>query len=270
MTQTLFCRAEMNYVKGEEPCTLEVDILDGRKHPLPGWEERGFELMQHNSAVKDWTDEVQIQQIHYGEIADLARELSGCDQALVGSHIKRNPEQAKLHEDLGPITFVHSDFAESYGDMMSEFYTGSSDEAQLGLNSIGISADQFSNARRLLVLQFWRNLGPKKIDLPIAFCEAESVGREELFTFPVTNYAGAGGLDFDTLGVKAPEGERHNWYTFPELGIDEMVVFRTYDSERVQQRRPFWTPHSAFRDPSVELGSPSRSSIELRATCLFL
>ena len=47
-----------------------------------------------------------------------------------------------------------------------------------GLNSIGISADQFSNARRLLVLQFWRNLGPKKIDLPIAFCEAESVGRE--------------------------------------------------------------------------------------------
>ena len=73
MTQTLFCRADMNYVKGEEPCTLEVDILDGRKHPLPGWEERGFELMQHNSAVEDWTDEVQIQQIHYGEIADLAR-----------------------------------------------------------------------------------------------------------------------------------------------------------------------------------------------------
>lgn len=260
----------MNYVKDEEPCALAVDIMDGRKHPLPGWEERGFELMPHNSAVEDWTDEVQIRQIHYAEIADLARELSGCDHALVGSHIKRNPEQAKLHEDLGPITFVHSDFAESYGEMMREFYTGSSDEAQLGLNSVGISADQFSNAKRLMVLQFWRNLGPKKMDLPIAFCEAESVVREELFTFRVTNYAGGGGLDFDTLGVQAPEDEHHNWYTFPELGINEIVVFRTYDSERIERRRPFWTPHSAFRDPSVELGSPSRSSIELRATCLFL
>ena len=50
---------------------------------------------------------------------------SSCDHALVGSHIKRNPDQAKLHEDLGPITFVHSDFAESYGDMMREFYAGS-------------------------------------------------------------------------------------------------------------------------------------------------
>ena len=42
-----------------------------------------------------------------------------------------------------------------------------------------------------------------------------------------------------------------------------------YDSDRVGTSLPYWTPHSAFRDPDVELGRPSRSSIELRATCVF-
>ena len=38
----------------------------------------------------------------------------------------------------------------------------------------------------------------------------------------------------------------------------------------VARGEDYWTPHSAIRDPEVELGKPSRSSIELRATCLFM
>ena len=49
----------------------------------------------------------------------------------------------------------------------------------------------------------------------------------------------------------------------------QVVAFRTYDSDRVADGRPYWTPHSAFRDPEVPLGRPARSSIEARATCLF-
>ena len=41
------------------------------------------------------------------------------------------------------------------------------------------------------------------------------------------------------------------------------------DSARVGTDQPFWTPHSAYRDPAVALGAPSRYSIELRATCLW-
>jgi hypothetical protein len=30
----------------------------------------------------------------------------------------------------------------------------------------GVSPDVVVNARRLMILQFWRNLGPQKMDLP--------------------------------------------------------------------------------------------------------
>ena len=63
--------------------------------------------------------------------------------------------------------------------------------------------------------------------------------------------------------------DRHRWYAFPELDRDETVAFRTYDTELVASGATFFTPHSAFRDPTVALGEPARSSIELRAVCLF-
>ena len=50
-----------------------------------------------------------------------------------------------------------------------------------------------AGARRLVILQFWRNLGPAKMDLPLAFCDARTVPKSEVRAFPVSNYAGNGG-----------------------------------------------------------------------------
>ena len=86
---------------------------------------------------------------------------------------------------------------------------------------------------------------------------------------PVTDYAGSG-VDFEALAVLGPvEASPYRWYAFPELQVDEVVAFRTYDTDRVRRGESWFTPHSAFRDPEVEIGNPARSSIELRAICLF-
>ncbi|MDQ3108125.1 MAG: hypothetical protein M3Q68_10020, partial [Actinomycetota bacterium] len=206
----------------------------------------------------------------YTEVAALAERLSGCDRALVSGHIKRNPERAAQHGDLAPITLVHSDFADSYGELIRERYRDPGPEAVDALERAGVSAEAAAGAARVLILQFWRNIGPAKMDLPLAFCDARTVPRSEIRAFPVTNYAG-GGINFDALGVVAPtDPSAHAWYGFDEMQPDEVVAFRTYDSDLVDTDSPYWTPHSAYRDPTVELGRPSRESIELRAICLFL
>jgi hypothetical protein len=264
-----FCRTELAYIPragGASPG--EVTVLDGRGADLPGWQECGFELIQHASAVGDWADEDEIARVHYGEISALARELTGCDHALVASHIKRNPEEAKKHSDLSPIRFVHSDFADSYGDLLRELYK-SGDRAEAAGRD-GLSPEEVVGARRLMILQFWRNLGPQKMDLPLAFCDSRTIPRDEIRPIPVKNYAGSG-FDFEALGIVAPaSADAHHWYVYPEMAIDEVVAFRTYDSDMVASGEAYWTPHAAIRDPEVELGKPSRSSIELRATCLFM
>ena len=134
----------------------------------------------------------------------------------------------------------------------------------------GLTAATFEEARRIVVLQFWRNLGPARMDLPIAFCDARTVTLGDARAFVVRDYAGAGGPDFEALAILAPaDPGRHRWYAYPDLGRDDVIAFRTYDTDLVTSGRTYFTPHSAFRDPAVPLGAPARSSIELRAVCLF-
>jgi hypothetical protein len=269
MNDSIVAETTLNYVGGVDTVPVKVTICNGRTDAPGTWQKHGFELLQHRSAITDWDDDETIAQIHYREIMDFARTLTGCDHAVVSSHIRRNPEQFQVHSDLGPITFVHSDFAENYGSLIKDVYLNEK-EAQEGLASLGVSQDVVAGAKRWLILQFWRNVGPLKMDLPIAFCDPQSIDPADLRAQPVKDYAG-GNFDFDTLGVAAPASpELHRWYSFPEMNTSEVIAFRTWDSEQIDKNQPFWTPHSAFRDPDVQLGKPARRSVELRATCLFV
>jgi hypothetical protein len=266
-----FCRATLNYVRVTDTpggVPVEVDVLDGRRADLPGWETCGFQLVGHPSAVAGW-DEAEVTAVHHAEIEALARSLTGADHALVPGHITRSPDDAARHQDLAPITFVHSDFAESYINRVRDSYRTPSEGAEAALARNGLTSRDVEDARRIVILQFWRNLGPAKMDFPIAFCDARTVRPDEAYPIPVSDYAGSG-FDFEALAVLAPDDpERHRWYAFPELEPDEVVAFRTYDTDLVVGGATFFTPHSAFRDPEVPVGRPARTSIELRATCLF-
>ena len=133
----------------------------------------------------------------------------------------------------------------------------------------GVNADDVARASRLVILQFWRNLGPPRMDFPLGFCDARTVTPDDVRPIPVSDYAGSG-VDFEALAVLGPrEPGQYRWYAFPDLRSDEVVAFRTYDTDLVDRHETWFTPHSAFRDPTVEIGRPARSSIELRAICLY-
>ena len=134
----------------------------------------------------------------------------------------------------------------------------------------GLTGDDVAGAKRIVMLQLWRNLGAPKPDLPVAWCDARTVGRDELVPFRYTGYV-AGADPFDAVAIAAPDDPgRHRWYTFPALTADEVVVFRTYDTEMVPAGTSYFTPHSAFVDPTVGPDAPPRFSIELRIVCLEL
>ena len=268
----LFGRATLNFAsatRGDGPQPVEVTVRDGRAADLPGWEVCGFELVAHSSAVSDWSDE-QIVAVHHAEMEELARSMTGCDHALVSSHIKRGPDEAARHEDLAPISFVHSDFAPGHDDRIRRMYREAHGDASRAVfERNGLAATDVERARRMVVLQFWRNIGPAKMDFPIAFCDARSISFDDGRAFLVHDYAGSG-IDFEALAIMPPsESSPQRWYTFPELQPDEVVAFRTYDSDLVREQTTYFTPHSAFRDAEVEIGRPARRSIELRANCLY-
>ena len=58
----------------------------------------------------------------------------------------------------------------------------------------------------------------------------------------------------------------HEWYYFPEMQRDEVLCFKTYDSDE----DPFHpTLHSSFLDPRTPPNAPVRKSLEVRVLCLL-
>lgn len=278
-TTGTFCRTVLQYAAPTGPLlgsdgvgAVEVEVRNGRTAGLPGWRECGFELVGHEPHVTDWTDDDEIAGVHYAEVEALARRLTGADAALVSDHVKRTAEPVRREREQTPVRLVHSDFSDGYGDVVRYAYQEVRGRGAATLARSGLTSKQIEAAPRIVMMQFWRNLGAPKMDLPVAFCDARTVQRSEARPFPYTGYV-AGGRSFDALAITAPTDARetaHGWYVFPEMTLDEVVAFRTYDTELVGRKKTYFTPHSAFRDPDVEPGNPARFSIELRVLCLFL
>lgn len=270
-TTTILCRTTLTYstLDTQAPGTVEVAIHDGRSSDLPGWEECGFELIGHRSAVEDWTDDDEIAAVYYAEVEALARQLTGCTFALVSDHVKRTASTTRRSREQEPVHVVHSDFAPGYDAIARESYRDVHGRGAATLARSGLTGDDVAAAGRIVMLNLWRNLGAPRMDLPLAVCDARTVTPDETRPVPYTGYV-AGGRSFDALAVLAPEPPvEHRWYGFPAMTRDEVLAFRTYDSELVDAGRTYFTPHTAYRDPTAPEGAPPRFSIELRVMCLF-
>lgn len=262
-----YCEASLNFFAVDGPIPRIQKINNARLFPDGSLEEAGFQLLKHKSAVGDWTDLGEIEDIHYDEIEAIAKQVTGCDWVLFFPAIIRNPEQVKASSDFAPIQFAHSDYTEKYfetlltpGQRYHRIAMGYAERA-------GFRDEDISLVKRVVTLQFWRNTGVSKPDYPLCFGDARTFNRERLLPIAVDEY---GGLEtkFESFAIAPPEDNEYHWYTYPELRPDEVVMFRAYDSDRVEAGSPFWTPHSAFADPTgTDL--PPRQSIEMRAICLF-
>jgi hypothetical protein len=197
-----------------------MTVRDGRITPPPDYETSGFRLLEQHSAVTDWHDEAHLAEVHAPEVESLAREMLGADRVLVYPPIVRSPRNALKIEDYAPIQFVHSDFTDDFRPMCQEPERPYRAFIEPMLESVGLTQEDVRRASRVLMLQFWRNIGPRRPDFPLAFCDAAGVPREQLHPFLVPEYGGRR-LEFETFGVRPPaEADDHHWYSFPELGID--------------------------------------------------
>jgi len=269
MKKPIYCQTTLNHFTAEGPAPLTVDIHNAREstNTLSVW-NNGFEIVEIPSVVNDWNDAKNIEENHYAEINDWARNFTGCDKVLFFPAITRSPAAEQQSSDYAPIEFAHSDYTEQYADMIRDAQHPYHAILQPSMTRAGLSAEQLSQAKRILTLQLWRNTGTKLMDHPLALCDATTVPRSQLSEFRVERYGGVE-AQFDSFVMSRPaDGTANDWYCYPQMEKQEVLLFRAFDSDCVDKGTPFWTPHTAFRDPHSS--SNPRSSVEMRAICIFL
>jgi len=131
-----------------------------------------------------------------------------------------------------------------------------------------------------MFINVWRNIADTPVkECPLAMCDAQSFGSEELITFEI-KYA-------DRIGENyfATHRESHRWIYYPDMVKDEAVLLKVWDSKGSIAMNHFQKPlemdgdgqptqstfsfHSAFKDPTVPADCPARESIEVRLIAVF-
>jgi hypothetical protein len=209
----------------------------------------GFELLRHRSAVADFADADEVARVHPDEIVALLNEVTGADSIVVtGPGVRRFAERSSLSGALDnsrPARFAHVDVSDPTA---AEFALRSQPEAG-------------RKPRRVAHYNVWRALSAPPQDVPLALCDARSVAADDLLVADaVFDRDGVDMWSFE--GLVVAHSSAHRWHWFSDLTRDEVIIFKTNDSDST---RAHCVPHVAFDDPDCPPGVPPRASIEMRA-----
>jgi hypothetical protein len=232
-----------------------VTVRDARPLiPVLSLDREGFQLVRHDTQVRDFYDEDELKRVYYPEVEALVKQHTGAVRVHIFDHTLRNgavPERPsdKPGEQLirEPVLRAHADYTVKSGP-------------QRVRDLMGYEADDLLT-RRFAIVNVWRPIVGPVEEKPLALADARSIAP----------------LDWVATDLLYPDrtGEiyylAHNpqqrWFYFPHMLREEAVLLKNYDSATDGRAR--FSPHTAFVDPTSPANARPRQSIELRMLVFF-
>lgn len=231
----------------------EVSVHDGRKDmPSSSLDVEGFQLVSQTTAIDDFYDVQQVNGTYHEEVKALLMQATGAVRIEIFDDTRRTSSLERQREKniREPADIVHNDYTARSGiRRMQDYFADNPGEAEELLQ------------RRFTIVNVWRSIAGTIVDHPLVLCDATSVRPEDLVSVERRAEERIGELQ---VALYNPE---HRWYYFPEMQMDEALLFKTFDSETDGRTR--FTIHSSFADPDAPADAPPRESIETRCLLFF-
>ena len=234
-----------------DPRTIEVE--DARLRAQPHSLARaGFALLPHKSAVSDFRNSEEVARLYRLEIQQPLLELTNADTVVInGPPVRRLAEVSTRLTYSGQIynarraNFVHVDMSNAAAAAFANRWR---------------PKDHDQPVRRFAHYNLWRVFSPPPQDVPLAVCDSRSLSASDLVVADaVTDIPGKPESSYEGLVVRY--NPRHRWSYFSNMSRDEVLVFKSHDSDTGQ---PNHVPHTGFNDPTYPSMLASRASIEVR------
>lgn len=210
----------------------------------------GFVFLNHPSAVKDFYDTNAIQNVYESEVAELIESQMGASKVMVFDHTFRTANHAIALEKKtrAPVKAAHNDYTtRSARQRITDLLPAKEAVARL--------------KHRFAIVQTWRPIRHPVLSEPFAICDGRTIPKEGFVALQRRySYRTA-----ETYHLSF--NPNHQWYYFPEMTPDEVIVFKVFDSD-ISKGVPF-TAHTAFDDPQTPSGVHQRESVESRALVFF-
>jgi len=152
-------------------------------------------------------------------------------------------DQQRIKNIREPAEIIHNDYTARSGiKRLRDYFADDTDEAEKLL------------LRRFAIVNVWRSIAGPVYNHPLVLCDATTLRPEDLISMERPAEDRIGELRVALYN----SGQR--WYYFPEMQMDEALLFKTFDSEMDGRAR--FTIHTSFEDPSSSVDAPARESIE--------
>ncbi|MGE3771629.1 MAG: CmcJ/NvfI family oxidoreductase [Gammaproteobacteria bacterium] len=206
----------------------------------------------------DCCDDRYVREHYYPQVAEFVRARLAARAVFVFDHNVRSRVRAGRGETgvRVPVEAAHNDYTVNSGPRRAREVLADHGREDLA-------------GRRCALVNLWRPLiGPVQ-DLPLALCDARTVGADDIVDTPIHHYVER---DLERPGHTGEiqslrHAAAHRWYWFPDMQPSEALLLKCYDSATDGRAR--FMPHTAFTHPSPPPGCTPRESIEARTLVVF-
>jgi hypothetical protein len=228
-----------------------VSITDARTlEQSPTLEREGFTLRSHRSAVTDFADRRQIDEIYLREMEAFIAEVTGAAMVLAyPTYVHRFTGKTFDQGDkrtLDAGRAVHVDFDDA--------------GARAHLAAVADADSMLGAYRRAQIIQTWQAFSGGFQDIPLAVCDGRTVVERDLVRAHLSSPPELGPVtEFDYYLSKYSPA--HRWHYYSAMQPDEVLLFQGHSFNPGDRKLVM---HTAFDDPSCPPGAPPRASIEAR------
>jgi len=234
------------------------------------FEQHGFVLLSHESAVADWdvdpnAPDNELVRVYLPEIETLIRSrlLAGRRIDLwQGPPVRRGPGTPNPQYALG----VHQDFGLTPDDYQEAIEAFTSPE----LGQAWRDRYDHDDVIGFVSIDFWRTAGMHGPlhHMPLTLCAPASVRIDDVVPIGLLNFTPSG-KPTNQLGLRYQDDQR--WYYYPEMEPDEVLAFKQFQCLKDDREpRVACCFHSAFELPNTPADTEERQSSEHRVQVFLL
>ncbi|KAM7214593.1 putative 7 alpha-cephem-methoxylase [Rhypophila decipiens] len=222
-------------------------------------ENHGFQALRSPLTVTSFDDKMALEEVYLSSLVTLLKGVfDPSTEAYVFDWRFRTSDRSKstvvpgavvdLDDPLvrlTPVNSVHVD--QSHNGAINRVRHHLGDER----------ADELLKKKRFRIVNIWRPLYSTVENFPLAVCDGSSVPTEKLLTVDHVRKTYVGESYYPL-----PSPDQYRWYYLNRQTPDEVLMFKTYDSDTKAPAR--CCPHTSFAQSGVGPEAKPRQSIEVR------